>query len=94
MSNHHSHPADSHEIKLTKCLAGMCLVSQFKSKLFIKHTEIFEVKTGLKQGDTLSPILFNLAMEKVVRSLLISQGKETLANNTIFAYSDDIGIIK
>jgi len=27
----------------------------------------FEVKSGLKQGNTLSPILFNLALEKVVR---------------------------
>jgi hypothetical protein len=32
----------------------------------------FIVDTGLKQDDSLSPLLFNLALEKVVREL---QGK-------------------
>jgi len=30
-------------------------------------SEAFEVKTGLKQGDTLSPVSFNLALEKAIR---------------------------
>jgi len=29
----------------------------------------FQVKLGLKQGDALSPILFNLALKKVVRDV-------------------------
>jgi len=29
----------------------------------------FENKTGLKQGDPLSPILFNLALQKVTKSI-------------------------
>ena len=29
----------------------------------------FENKTGLKQGDSLSPILFNLALQKVIQSI-------------------------
>jgi len=29
----------------------------------------FQVVTGLKQGDALSPLLFNIAPEKVVRNI-------------------------
>lgn len=29
----------------------------------------FQVVTSLKQGDALSPLLFNIALEKVVRSI-------------------------
>ncbi|KAE9523651.1 hypothetical protein AGLY_016203 [Aphis glycines] len=34
-------------------------------------SEAFEVSTGLKQGDSLSPTLFNLAMEKAIREMQI-----------------------
>jgi hypothetical protein len=32
-----------------------------------------QVRTGLRQGDALSPILFNLALEKVVQSTSCEQ---------------------
>lgn len=53
----------------------------------------FEVKTGLKQGDAFLPTLFNLALEKVIRSLPMRQGMEILCNSTLFAYANDIVII-
>lgn len=56
-------------------------------------SESFEVRTGLRQGDALSPILFNLALEKVIRSLPARQNMEILEQNTILAYADDIVII-
>jgi hypothetical protein len=53
----------------------------------------FENKTGLKHGDPLSPILFNLALQKVIQSMKMVPsgtkiGKEQL---NILAYADDIG---
>jgi len=54
-----------------------------------------ENKTGLKQGDPLSPILFNLALQKVTQRIKmvpsgIKIGKEQL---NVLAYADDIALI-
>jgi hypothetical protein len=51
-----------------------------------------ENKTGLKQGDALSPILYNLALQKVIQSIkmvpsVIKIVKEQL---NILVYADDI----
>jgi len=56
---------------------------------------IFENKTGLKQGDPLSPILLNLALQKVIQNIKmvpsgIKIGKEQL---NLLAYADDIALI-
>jgi len=55
-------------------------------------SSFFENKTGLKQGDPFSPIIFNLALQKVIQSIKmfpsgIKIGKEQL---NILAYADDI----
>jgi len=59
----------------------------------IKHNLVN--KTGLKQGDPLSPILSNLALEKVIQSVKmvpsgVKIGKEQL---NVLAYTDDITLI-
>ena len=52
-------------------------------------------KTSLKQGDTLSAILFNSALQKVIRSIKIvcsgvNIGEEQL---NVLAYADDIALV-
>ena len=49
-----------------------------KIKLNIKYTEQIDVKTGIKQGDLLSTILFSTVMEMLMRKLR-DKGKH---NNT------------
>lgn len=51
------------------------------------------LRMSLRQGDVLSPILFNLALEKVIRSLLRRQYMEILGQTTILVYAYDIVII-
>jgi len=57
-------------------------------------SSFFENKTGLKQGDSLLPILFNLALQKVKQSIkMVSSGiktdKEQLNGLT---HADDIAL--
>ena len=44
-------------------------------------SSFFENKTGLKQGDSLSPILFNLALQKVIQSIKTFQVVQRLIEN-------------
>ncbi|KAL4083725.1 hypothetical protein QTP88_029041 [Uroleucon formosanum] len=53
----------------------------------------FEVKSGLKQGDALSPILFNIALERVVRDMHETREMDLNGKGTLLAYADDIVIL-
>ncbi|KAL4150119.1 hypothetical protein QTP88_003956 [Uroleucon formosanum] len=58
-----------------------------------KVSESFEVKTGLRQGDALSLVLFNLTLEEVIRDMKDSRSMELVGNRTLLAYADDIVIM-
>lgn len=50
----------------------------------------------LKQGDALSPILFNVALEKVIRELQRTDEEGMSINNRavrLFGFTDDLDII-
>jgi len=57
-----------------------------------EQSPLFEVKSGLKQGDALSPILFNLAFEQVIRDVE-DRVMELNKNMTLLAYADDVVIL-
>jgi hypothetical protein len=54
-----------------------------------------EVVSGLRQGDAIFPILFNLVLEKIVRETNLCEGVE-LGRSTIniLAYADDIALLE
>uniref|UniRef100_A0A8D9DWW4 Craniofacial development protein 2 n=1 Tax=Cacopsylla melanoneura TaxID=428564 RepID=A0A8D9DWW4_9HEMI len=78
-------------IKLTKaCMSE----SRCKVRVNGKLTDSFEVKSGLKQGDCLSPILFNLVLEKAIRKVTETNEGITMGQIiNILAYADDIILI-
>lgn len=71
--------------------------SRCKIKFNTIISEEFTVTTGVKQDDALSPVLFNFALESVVREiqksklggLNIGQGKQLI----LTAYAGDIAVI-
>jgi len=87
------------EFKIPTKLINMCktCVQKTRSVVRIEGTlsSFFENKIGLKQCDTLSPMLFNLVLQKVIQSIKMVPsgtkiGKEQL---NVLAYADDIVLI-
>ncbi|VVC36940.1 Reverse transcriptase domain [Cinara cedri] len=58
----------------------------------------FYVKSGLRQGDAMSPVLFNIALEAVIKKTQTKYGGLMMDDNKrqygILAYADDIIILR
>lgn len=64
------------------------------------NVQKFEIKTGLKQGDALFPVLFYLALEQVIRDMKDNKSMKLVGNRTLLysltiytLNSDDIVIL-
>jgi len=65
--------------------------SRIKFKNVLSHT--FKIENGLRQGDAMSSVLFNLALESVIRKVPRTEDLTFKNGNIILAYADDIVII-
>jgi hypothetical protein len=56
-------------------LIKMCLNETYSKVRIHKHlSETFPNQNGLKQGDALSPLLFNFALEYAIRKVQVKPG--------------------
>ena len=78
-------------INLTKAT-----LTDTKCKVLIQNilSDPFDITTGLRQGDKLSTILFNLALEKVIRAMTINwNGTIFNTSKQLLAFADDADLI-
>ena len=73
-------------------LLKMCLNEMYSRVRVGKHlSDIFRTRSGLKQGDALSPLLFNFALEDAIRSVRVKEdGLKLNKYTSTFFYGDDV----
>jgi hypothetical protein len=56
-------------------------------------SEMFPIRNGLKQGDALSPLLFNFVSEYAIKRVQVNQdGLKLCSTHQLLAYADDDNI--
>ena len=81
-------------LKLVRLTQATMEGTTTKVKVQNKLSECFHIQNGLRQGDALACISFNMALEKIIRDANINQrGNIFYKSVQILAYADDIDII-
>jgi len=79
-------------------LVETCIIEIFiKVKVGSSQTEPTSVKSGLRQGDSMSAVLFNVVLEKVIRAKNIGPNEEVKLQDSslgLLAYAVDLVLME
>jgi hypothetical protein len=73
----------------------LCLAETYSRVLVGKNlSEMFLIRNGLKQGDALSPSLFNFALVYAIKRVQVNKVSLKLnGTHQLLAYADDVNIL-
>jgi len=76
-------------------LIKMCLNETFSRVRVGKHlSDVFPLRNDLKQGDALSPLLFNFVVQHAIKGVKINQdGLKLNGTHQLLFYVDDVSML-
>jgi hypothetical protein len=76
-------------------LIKMCLNETYSRVQGCKHlSDMLPITNGLKQGDALSPLLFNFSLEYAIRRVhVIQDGLKLYGRHQLLVHADDVTIL-